>query len=147
MTFIIGVILTPAFIMGDTFGDNEDNEDKDFKIVKATQGYLKYKDCEIDFIEKDGYYAYSDFFIEGNWPDKYYEDTELLSKYNGLRLKLVNGGWCNSLVNLIQSIYHIPNQIINEEDEIEILSIFNHIKNKNYSFINIIGNDFLGYNL
>ena len=104
-------------------------DDKE-NISKAREGALVYSGkytgageypLNLDFIEKEGLYAYAEFFLVGRWPDKYYyqsyyqseeqEDEEhphLPAMYRGIRLKMVSGGWCKSLSDLVQTIHHHP---------------------------------------
>jgi hypothetical protein len=48
--------------------------------------------------------------------------------YSGIRLKMISGGWCDSIVDLIQSIYHIEINI-NDEDEHKIRHCLDRLKN------------------
>ena len=129
--FAISFTTTPVFIM-----------DKEGNISNAREGSLTYDRSEdgsglenihyqslfgnaLNFIEKDGFYAYSEFFSEGDWPDKYYydhhdeetglpiidpnnEDAHLPGMYDGIRLIMVSGGWCEKLSDLIQTIPDHP---------------------------------------
>ena len=73
----------------------------DGEIIKANECSLKYKGGVINFVEKDGLCAYSEFFIEGTWSDEYYDDGEKADQYNGIRLKMLRGGWY-SMIELIK---------------------------------------------
>jgi hypothetical protein len=129
--FGISFTTTPVFIM-----------DKEGNISNAREGSLVYQPEEsedgnyirsgseifgnvLNFIERDGFYAYSEFFSEGDWPDKYFydehdeetglpiidpnnEDAHLPGMYNGIRLIMVSGGWCEKLSDLIQTIPDHP---------------------------------------
>jgi hypothetical protein len=77
----------------------------DGEILKANECSLKYKGGVINFLERDGLYAYSEFFIEGTWPDEYYDDGEKVDEYNGIRLKMLRGDWysMNELINVLNS--------------------------------------------
>ena len=90
-------------------------------IEQGFECALEYNDSNdnsvaVNFIEKDGLYAYSEFFSEGDWSDKYYLDgdgeddeeqmkvkRENAEKYDGLKLKWVRGGWM-SMTDLISAI-------------------------------------------
>jgi hypothetical protein len=112
----------PIFIMKDDGKDNKDN----VEIFQAIEANIMCNNKYFDFIEKDGKYAYSEFFEEGTWPDEYYEDDELLEMYNGIRLKMISGGWCDSIVDLI---HHIEINI-NDEDESKIRRCLDLLKNE-----------------
>ncbi len=77
----------------------------DSDIVKANECFLNYKGGVINFIERDGLYGYSEFFSEGDWPDEYYDNGEKEDEYNGIRLKMVRGGWysMNDLIKTLNS--------------------------------------------
>jgi hypothetical protein len=90
----------------DDNGDNGDDNDNDEE-----------KEIVLNFIEKDGFYAYSEFFSEGDWPDKYYKnglpnpnnnEAHLPAMYSGIKLKMISGGWCEKLSDLIQTIPDHP---------------------------------------
>ena len=76
----------------------------DGEIIKANECSLDYKGGVINFIERDGLYGYSEFFSEGDWPEEYY-DGEKADEYDGLRLKIVRGGWysMNDLIKILNS--------------------------------------------
>jgi len=124
--FAISFTNTPVFIM-----------DKEGNISNAREGAMIYDQSEdasgleivlgnaLSFIEKDGFYAYSEFFSEGDWPDKYFydnldeetglpiidpnnEDAHLPGMYSGIKLIMVSGGWCEKLSDLIQTIPDHP---------------------------------------
>lgn len=95
----------------DTYEDGKEGEEGEFIVL--------------NFIEKDGCYAYSEFFSEGNWPDKYYNDlfdeetglpiidpnnenSHLPGMYDGIKLIMISGGWCEKLSDLIQTIPDHP---------------------------------------
>lgn len=109
------------------------NSDDDISCVR--EGYINYrcddndndndeeKEFVLNFIEKDGFYAYSEFFSEGDWPDKYYNldenfdenglpinpnEAHLPAMYSGIKLKMIRGGWCEKLSDLIQTIPDHP---------------------------------------
>lgn len=109
--FSVIMVSAPVFIM-----DEE-------KIFEAKECNLTYNGKSLNFIEKDGLYAYSEFFREG-WGN---EDEEY--EYEGLHLKMVGGGWNESLSNLVQSINHMADLYIEEKDEEEINSFINRLKN------------------
>jgi hypothetical protein len=93
--FSFRITTTPVFVM-----HNEDD------ISIAREGCIVYEDHFLNFIEKDGFYAYSEFFSEGDWPNKYYKDEEKDDELHGLKLKMVSGGWCRNFSDLIQTIPH-----------------------------------------
>jgi hypothetical protein len=115
--FSLRFATTPVFVMYSN-GD----------ISSAREGYLLYTDedgerSSLNFIEKEGFYAYSEFFLEGDWPDKYYynsydeetglpiidpkdEESHLPEMYIGLKLKMLSGGWCENISSLLQTIPH-----------------------------------------
>lgn len=76
----------------------------DGEIIKANECSLDYKGGAINFIERDGLYGYSEFFSEGDWPEEYYVG-EKADEYDGLRLKMVQGGWysMNDLIKILNS--------------------------------------------
>jgi hypothetical protein len=123
--FSVKIQTTPIFIMDD--------------IGNVSQGIdvtLIYNGCRLQFIEKDGFYAYNNFFKEGIWPDEYYNDSdnyniELSSPYQGgIWLKMINGGWSENLTNLIQTLGFVSISIDDiEDDESEILSFITRLKN------------------
>lgn len=121
--FEISIQVRPVFIMN---GDGE--------ICQAISGNLIYNNNSFDFIEKDGLYAYSEFFTEGDWPEEYYENTELKNMYNGIKLKMTSGGWNESISDMFQSISHnsqidILFRLLSEQDEIHFKSGVSLLKN------------------
>ena len=76
----------------------------DGEILTVNECALEYKGGILNFIERDGLYAYSEFFIEG-WSDEYYDDGEKADEYKGLRLKMLRGGWysMNELIKVLNS--------------------------------------------
>ncbi len=80
--------------------------DMDENISQATSGTIICNNKSLEFLEQNGKYAYSEFFREGDWPDKYYDDDELCSMYQGIRLMMISGGWCENFSDLIQTISH-----------------------------------------
>lgn len=127
----------PVFIM------DMANED----ISNAREGVLMFQPFDqhghagLNFIEKDGFYAYSEFFLEGDWPDKYFyklideetgdpiidpedENSHLPEMYSGLKLIMVSGGWCRTLSDLIQSIpHHEYNEILDVLEQSEAVGM------------------------
>jgi hypothetical protein len=101
-------------------GFNEDVYimDENGHIYRATNGLLTHRGIHFHFIEKDGEYAYSEFFKEGIWPDIYYDDPDLIDLYyRHEKLKMVSGGWCKSISDLIQSISYRLHDSLHEIDE------------------------------
>ena len=97
--------------------------DENENITKAISGCLHYKGKYLNFIEKDGLYAYSEFFMEGEWPQKYFDDEYMYNElYDGIWLKMISGGWDASFSDLIQAIRH-PIGDISEEDESEMIVV------------------------
>ena len=148
--FTIRMTTAPVFIM------DMDNED----ISNAREGVLMFEPFDqptfpeenndpahtppqrLNFIEKDGFYAYSEFFSEGNWPDKYFynlideetgnpiidpedENSHLPEMYSGgLKLNMVSGGWCRTLSDLVQSIpHHEFNEILDVLEQSEAVGM------------------------
>jgi hypothetical protein len=113
--FTLRFTTTPVYII--------DNIDED-SISSAREGCLIYNDgnsiFSLNFIERDGVYAYTEFFEEGVWPDKYYNDEDsdeednddseenyelkLSDMYQGIRLKMVEGEWYRNFSDLIKAI-------------------------------------------
>lgn len=122
--FSVSFDTTPVFIYN--VGD----------IIKAKQGTIKFGEKSLNFIEQNGEYAYAEFFIEGEWPDEYYEDEngniaqcmiDAFEMYgipqNPILLKMKQGGWCQSITDLIQAMsytndFYIEKQI--DEDRINL---------------------------
>lgn len=75
----------------------------DGEIYEGNECALQYKGGIINFTEKDGLCAYSEFFREGDWPEEYYDYGEKSKEYKGIRLRMVNGGWY-SIHNLIKTM-------------------------------------------
>jgi hypothetical protein len=106
--------------------------DDDENISQATSGCIICNNKSLDFIEQNGKYAYTEFFREGDWPDKYYDEDELSSNYQGIRLKMISGGWCENFSNLIQTIpHHEIYKVFDKisEKENTLLSFFTRLKN------------------
>ena len=104
---------TPVFIM-----------DEDKTIFGANECSITYNGKSLNFIERGGLYAYSEFFREG-WDD----DQDDYEGLEGLRLKMKRGGWNASLSDLVQSINYITDFYIEDKDEDEIKSFVNRLKN------------------
>lgn len=68
----------------------------DGEIIKANECALEYKGGVINFTEKDGLCAYSEFFGEVGL-GHYYDD------YKGVHLKMIDGGWY-SIYDLIRKM-------------------------------------------
>jgi hypothetical protein len=75
----------------------------DGEIFEGNDFALQYKGGSINFTEKDGLCAYSEFFCEGDWPEEYYDDREKVNEYRGIRLKMTCGGWY-SIHDLIKTM-------------------------------------------
>lgn len=75
----------------------------DGEIFEGNECALEYKGGIINFTEKDGLCAYSEFFREGSWPDEYYYHGEKSKEYKGIRLKMTSGGWY-SIQDLIKTM-------------------------------------------
>jgi len=114
--FSIHMSNTPVFIM-----DNAGDISNISNISNAREGSLVYDHIVLNFIEKDGFYAYSEFFSDGDWPNKYYyksqdtenglpiidpedEDGHLPAMYSGIKLIMVRGGWHRTFSELAQII-------------------------------------------
>lgn len=65
---------------------------------ESYEGHVSYKDWGIDFLEKDGLYAYSEFFIE------------CASKKDQTVVKMVCGEWYSSISDMISSSHFKNNQ-------------------------------------
>lgn len=117
--FSVSLFSNPVFII-------DDNGD----ISQALDGQLIYNGRSMRFLEQNGRYAYTEFFEEGLWPDEYYEDEELRAPYhNCMQLKMVTGGWCDNISDLIQSIAYMSYFLsFNEEDESIILMYVSELK-------------------
>jgi len=111
--FFVSIITTQVFIM-----DEEKN------IFEATECDLTYKGNSLSFIERDGLYAYSEFFREG-WSEYDKENGENES----IRLQMIQGGWNESICNLVQSIDYVIDFEIEENHEQEIITFINRLKN------------------
>lgn len=119
--FSVSICTTGLFIMDDNG-----------EISCANDCILKYNGHDLHFIEKNGLYAYADFFEEGTWPTPDNEEkSKVLSLYEGdIQLKMSTGGWNKNLSDLIQTIGFISSNIcIDDEDETEILSFIDRLKN------------------
>lgn len=119
--------------------------DDNGEICRASEGTLTVSINggirHISLIEKDGQYAYSEFFEEGIWPDEYYENNALSSMYRGIRLKFIRGGWCHNLCDLIQTISHEIDFTITEEDEEYLINYYASCIKTNGQRLNIFGRD------
>jgi hypothetical protein len=115
--FSVKVTTTPVYIM-------DDNGD----ISKGIDCTLIYNGHRIQFVEKNGLYAYAGFFENGNWPDEYYEDDGIGTPYfNGNWVKMISGGWNEKLSNLVQTIGFMLISI-DDQDEDEIVSFIARLK-------------------
>jgi hypothetical protein len=116
--FSVSICTTPIFIMDDTG-----------EISGAKDCILKYNGYNFHFIEKNGLYAYADFFEEGVWPEPDDEDEEKALYDHGIQLTMSTGGWNEKLSDLIQTIGFVSDQICIDNKEIEILSFIDRLKN------------------
>jgi len=76
----------------------------DGEVFSANECFLTYKGGQLNLIEWNGLYAYSEFFMEGIWPDEYYDEGEKSDQYDGIRLKMLSGKWYNNMNDLIGAI-------------------------------------------
>jgi len=108
--FSLQITTTPVFIMDETGN-----------ISTAREGSLVYDNqSSFNFIEKDGLYAYSEFFEEG-WSEKYYNDEDTHDPYDGLKLTMHSDEWCTTLSELIETIPSHPYyQILDLIEEYEV---------------------------
>jgi hypothetical protein len=119
--FSVSFLSIPVFIIDD-----------DGDISQTLDGQLIYNGRSMRFLEQNGRYAYLEFFEEGLWPDEYYEDVneELSSPYQGcMKLKMVTGGWCENISDLIQSIEYMAYFLsFKDEDEETFLLYVSQLK-------------------
>jgi hypothetical protein len=95
--FTLSITDNKVFIRED---DGEIQEGKECCLQYTSGGCL-------NFIESGGRYAYSEFFIEGQWPDEYYGDDndDFEEKYDGIKLKMIRGNWYSmkDLIDVVNS--------------------------------------------
>lgn len=122
--FSVSFNSNPVFII-------DDNGD----ISQAIDGQLIYNGHSMRFLEQNGRYAYLEFFEEGLWPDDYeyydyYDYENLDDPYNGcMRLKMVTGGWCDNISDLIQSIGYMSEFLsVKDDDEYTLLMYVAQLK-------------------
>jgi hypothetical protein len=120
--------------------------DDNGEICRASQATLAVRSAVrdmhyISLIEKDGQYAYSEFFQEGIWPDEYYENEALSRMYRGIRLKIIRGGWCDNLCDLIQSISSEIDVMIEDEGEEDLINYYASCVKTDGQRMNIHGRD------
>ena len=93
----------------------DDNSDDELK----PSSYEEHIGKVFNFIEREGLYAYSEFFVEGEWSSGYSE---------GIDLEMVSGGWCNSLPDLIQTLpyhpFHNMLDLIEEEESAGNIDVY-----------------------
>ena len=93
--------------------DDEEN------ISNVREGTLIHNYQNFEFVQKDGLYAYNEFFVEGKWPD----NLSASAMYRrSIKLKMVKGEWCESLSDLIRTLpwhpFYAMLDLIGEQESI-----------------------------